>query len=152
MTGKKITLCIASRAEYVVAIRAALRGLGAEENIAPRTMSQIELCVSEAVNNCIKHAYGNDPDQEIRVEWKSNAQTIELAISDTGRPMDPALMEQARHTALQIDPDDPASLKTNGWGLSFINQLMDNAEYRTAGGDNRLLIKLAKERSHEDRQ
>jgi len=150
VTAKHITLSIPSRPEAVATVRAALRGLGNDENIPTRALSRIELCVSEAVNNCIKHAYENSPDREVRVEWTSHAHALELAICDTGKSMDPALLEQARCATPEIDPDKPESLRTSGWGLYLISGFMDAVEYQAQSSGNRLVMRLARDRLRED--
>ena len=94
-----------------------------------------QLAVDEACTNIIEHAYsGSDSDQIIQVTCKGDAATFRIIIVDHGPLFNP--LEQPA-------PDPLADLnerRVGGWGIYFINKLMDDVRYDSDDGRNRLTL------------
>jgi serine/threonine-protein kinase RsbW len=96
----------------------------------------IELCVVEAVNNAIEHAYKNRSDQEVEVVLTLYANRLMVDVCDRGKRMDPALVELKKMPSLEADPAEFAYLAEEGRGLAIINEIMDQVSYETREGKN----------------
>ena len=142
MLVKQLSLQVESRPEYLVLVRAALRGLAQEAELAPKAIHNIELCVTEAASNCIEHALANRPQREVRIDWSEYPDRVELAVCDHGRTMEPGRLEQTDASLLEPDPQDPETLRPGGRGLALIKTLMDEVSYSTGDGWNRLIMVL----------
>lgn len=139
MKAGSIKLVVESEFESAAMVRAALRGLCGSD-LSARIIAAIELAVSEAINNCVKHAYAFRKGQEITIEYSMQAGCLELAVSDRGRAMDVERLRQANREMLHVDPSHPNGLRSSGRGLALIKECMDSVEYHSSGGCNRLVM------------
>jgi len=103
---------------------------------------QIELCTVEAVTNVIRHAYHEQPGNEVTVLVSFSDTRIDLEISDRGESMTPHFVEQLRSGSqiLESDIGDLMAVPEGGLGLQIIRQLMDEKSYSTDGGVNHLKL------------
>ncbi len=146
MTAPSIQLTIASRLENVPLIGTALHGLCRAAALSPEDCQAMELCVTEAVVNCIAHAYGHAPGHEVRVTVRDDDGRLTIMVRDTGKPMPPGMLERKRAEALDFDPADIAHIPTSGRGLAIIQSFMDAVDYRVAGDGNHLMMIKQKHR------
>lgn len=96
---------------------------------------QIEVCVVEAVNNAIKHAYLNERGHDVEVIFTLYMNKLIIDICDLGR-----VMEQENKPCLDFDPNDINNLPESGMGLFIIDSIMDELTYRTQQGKNILTM------------
>ncbi len=89
------------------------------------------LAVNEAVANVMRHAYGGDVDQPIRIRCRRAGDMVEVLICDHGKSGD-VLSER-------IDPPD--ELRSGGRGLFLIRSLVDEFEFRSKDGSNRMHLR-----------
>lgn len=126
-----ITFTIPSRAEAVrwacLAIRGVLEGVVMEED----DMYYVELAVSEAVTNAMRHAYGGSPDYAIGVHMVVEPERLVVEISDTGKPLDVARVEGAG-----LPEHDSPEAAAGGRGLFLISQAMDETRTERRGDRN----------------
>lgn len=140
MTVRSIKLTVESSFESTALVRAALRGLCDYVDVGGRALDCVELAVSEAVNNCVEHAYADQEGYEILVECFMHPGYLEVVVSDTGKVMASHYLERANSDMLEIDPDHPGGLRSRGRGLALIKESMDTVEYRSDGKNNRLVM------------
>ena len=102
--------------------------------------SDIELCVVEAVNNCIEHAYEKEKGHEIEVRFKLRQDRLVIDVYDTGKSMDMKRLDQTNLSALEMDPDQIETIAEQGRGLAIIKEIMDVVDYETKDGKNCLSL------------
>jgi anti-sigma regulatory factor (Ser/Thr protein kinase) len=81
-------------------------------------VSDVSLVVSELLSNALRHA-GPLPGAQIRVSWRIEAASVEVAVSDGGGPTRPELGE-------------PTQSATGGRGLRIVEKL--SREWGTSTG------------------
>ncbi|PLR39590.1 ATP-binding protein [Chimaeribacter californicus] len=125
------SLAIASRALEAFAQTLPL----GEEGLFP-----LDLALSEAFTNVIKHGYGYDASQQIALlfHYQQDQSTLEVALTDSGSPIPPVLLQQDK--CLNINPDDMDSWPENGMGLMFIRASVDEMRYHSQDGRNTLTL------------
>jgi serine/threonine-protein kinase RsbW len=96
---------------------------------------QVEVCVVEAVNNAIKHAYLNEGGHEVGVIFTVYTNKLIIDICDAGK-----VMEQKNKPSLDFDPDDVKNLPESGMGLFIIDSIMDELTYKSQQGKNVLTM------------
>jgi len=138
-----ISLRIASRRERLTLLRAAIRGLAEEAQLPSSVAGQLELCVTEAVSNCIEHAYGNESVHEIVIGWTETPGEITVAIYDRGKTMKATELARALSSPLEVDPLDPESFRPRGRGLLLIQELATQVAYASEGGFNKLAMRFS---------
>jgi serine/threonine-protein kinase RsbW len=130
-----VELRIESRLDLVGPLARAVRALCAEAGLEPRACAHVELALTEAVNNCIRHAYQHVPGLPVEVVFTRDGDQFTLEVTDEGRPMPtrPA-------PVLDFDPADLAHLPEGGMGLYLIHSVMDRVEYASRDGRNTLTM------------
>ena len=88
----------------------------------------LELALTEAVTNVIRHGYGPEGGP-VRVEAEVQ-----------GRQVPGEALAGAGLHRFDFDPEDIEGLPAGGMGLSLITVLMDEVSYRTDLGQNRLTL------------
>ena len=90
-------------------------------------LADIKTAVSEAVTNCIVHAYENG-DGIIKLTGKIFANTVEIEISDTGKGIEN--IELARKPLYTTK----ANLERSGMGFTIMESFMDEVEIESVLG------------------
>lgn len=96
----------------------------------------IEICLTEALNNVIKHSYKSDNTQSIELLVKKDSNYFEIIIIDSGLPR-----ENLNVRKLDYDPEDIDNLPESGMGLYIIQQLVDETNYYTKDKKNYFSLK-----------
>ena len=137
---KRIKLVIDSDLEDVSLIGTAINRLCSSIPLSDTDSYQIELCVVEAVNNSIEHAYRNEKGHEVDVVFTLHPDKLIVDIWDSGKPMDQECMEQKDVPLLEIDPNGLDNIPEQGRGLPIMKEIMDAIIYKTENGKNCLTL------------
>jgi serine/threonine-protein kinase RsbW len=90
-------------------------GLGEEAAYA------VDMAVREAVTNAVLHGNRQDQAKKVEVSFKSSPDAIEITVRDQGNGFNAESVP---------DPTDPQNLlKTNGRGILFMRNFMDEVEW-----------------------
>ncbi|HHZ20210.1 MAG TPA: anti-sigma F factor [Firmicutes bacterium] len=88
-------------------------------------LEEIRVAVSEAVSNCVIHAYPDSPGQ-VELEAVIEDGCLEIGITDYGKGIDDIAL--ARTPAFSTDPE------RMGLGLVFMESFMDSLEVQSEPG------------------
>ncbi len=101
---------------------------------------RIQTAVVEAASNAVRHAYDHAPDQAVTFTMEIHEGRVELEVIDSGKPMPPQQAEVLRHgsNVLDFDETDIEALPEGGLGLEIIHRSMDNVNYTSNNGINRI--------------
>lgn len=122
---------IASEYQEVNNVNLLIREYLRNENVEEHLRNAVELCLMEALNNVIKHAYRGEQNHKIDVNVSVDSALIEIQIIDQGEPRENLVIKE-----LDFDPNDIDNLPESGMGLFIIKQLMDELDYYTLNGKN----------------
>ncbi len=120
----------------VVKINESVREYLSKSGVEEYIYNAFDICITEAVNNVIKHAYKGEKNKPISVNVKRDINSIEVQIIDEGIPKSSFEVPE-----LQFDPEDIQNLPESGMGLYIMNQLMDNLDYFSINGKNYFTMK-----------
>ncbi|WP_196772877.1 ATP-binding protein [Pseudodesulfovibrio alkaliphilus] len=132
-----ISLSIPSRADAVRWACLAIRGLLQGVTLDDEEKYHVELAVSEAATNSLRHAYNGEPGHEIGLRVSIDREKVVVEIVDTGRSLDPCLLECAC-----LPPETEARQDSGGRGLFLIREVMD--EVRVGRVDGRNVLRMTK--------
>lgn len=135
-----IRLIIDTDIKNVYFAAAAVEAVCNHLSLSEDTVFGIKLSVSEAVNNCIIHAYGNETGHEVEVVLAMEADRLLLKVCDTGHPMNPDILSSSCARGIPDDVEGIEDAEIGGRGLSIIKKLMDTVDYETAGNKNCLVM------------
>ncbi|MCX6168946.1 MAG: ATP-binding protein [Ignavibacteriales bacterium] len=119
-------------AEVIQDIKKYLAG----ENLEEHLCNAVDICLTEALNNVIKHSYGGNNSQPIEINVKKDLKHLEIEIVDVGLPRENLVIKD-----LEFDPNDIENLPESGMGLFIIKQLMDELDYGSKEGKNYFILK-----------
>ncbi|MCF8242797.1 MAG: ATP-binding protein [Melioribacteraceae bacterium] len=97
--------------------------------------NEFEICLTEALNNVIKHSYKEDSSKKIDILVTYEDSTVNIHIIDTG-----IARADLSERSLEFDPSDIENLPEGGMGLFIIEQLMDKTEYFSVDGSNTFIM------------
>lgn len=132
MRAGTIRLTIDSRIDQVHMIGLAVKGICASLPMTEEDAYQVELCVVEAVNNAVEHAYENEPGHDISVVASATGETLTLQVLDTGLSMDWEAVQKRRANASILDE--------GGRGFTIMESYMDQVSYDATGETNVLTL------------
>ncbi|BCS53497.1 ATP-binding protein [Geobacter sp. SVR] len=93
----------------------------------------LNLVLTEAMVNAIKHANANDPDKEVHVRIIISTLELVIRVYDSGQGFD---LDTIPNPCEETDP-----LEEKGRGLFIIRSLMDSVVYKNLNGGNVLEMK-----------
>ncbi len=140
MDCKRIKLIIESKLENVSLIGMAINKLCSLIHLSDVESCQIELCVAEALNNSIIHAYGREANHEVEVVFTLYGDRLILDVCDTGKAMDQSYLKKANISSFENDSNDLDNIQERGRGLAIIKEVMDSVVYETKDGKNCLTM------------
>jgi len=93
-------------------------------NLSLDELTEIKTAVSEAVTNCVVHAYPNNNDGEIKICAKITSDKIYISVSDDGVGIDN--LERAKEPFFTTKADEERS----GMGFTVMESFMDKVELK----------------------
>lgn len=148
MKTRTIRFAIDSCLEDVFLLGLATRAICSFAPLSQLTIYQIETCVVEATNNCIKHAYQNIAGSSVEIVISLFLDCITIQVCDYGKTMEAEKLQGQQE--LDFDPNNVEDLPEGGMGLYIIRSVMDHVEYSSAGGKNVLTMTKSFEKSERD--
>ncbi len=91
--------------------------------------NQINVVLTEALVNAIRHANANDPDEMVEIKISIADKELLLQVFDHGKGFD---LDSASDTSLDTDDE----LEDHGRGLYIMRSLMDSVSYYPVKGGN----------------
>lgn len=111
-------------------VRSWVRQRAAPAQFSAQDLGDIDLAVTEAVSNVIRHAYGGDSREQVSISAGLEGPSFVVRIVDTG--------PEFCGVAAAPDLDNP---QAGGYGLHLISSVMDLAAWtRLADGRNELRL------------
>jgi len=115
----EVELRLPSLPENVALARLLVAGLAGQLPFTLQEMEEIKVAVSEAVTNCVVHAYPDRPGP-VQVTGRVRDGVLEVEVEDWGRGMED--VEKAREPSYSTLPDHL------GLGFAFMENFMDGVE------------------------
>lgn len=134
-----LSLQIDSDLGSVELLARAVRAL-CSDKLDEETLNDVELSVVEAINNVIKHGYNGEKGSPVDVKVSIKADRVVLDIFDRAPPMLASLFDSGTPADFDFDPEKLADLPEGGMGLALIKMTMDEVQYSSEGGVNRLTL------------
>lgn len=133
---KNFEINILSDYDNVAQVNEAVRDFLVNQGVETYVLNAFDICLTEALNNIIKHAYKEEKGRNITVQITKDNKTIEVEIIDEGEPR-----TKLEIPNLEFDPHDINNLPESGMGLFIMNQLMDELKYENRNGKNYFILK-----------
>lgn len=138
MSSQQFTLTIQSRLDSVHILAIMARKISESAGFSAHELDEVELCISEAANNAIKHAYSGESKYVVELAVTVLPDSVVYDLFDSGLSADPSMMEADRRYLLDVDPALDG-LGESGRGIAIMQSVMHSLQY-TAGQRNRLRL------------
>jgi serine/threonine-protein kinase RsbW len=122
-------LAISNQFECIDEARRWVAAHARNSNLEADHVFDLELAITEALSNVIRHAYGGEGAQPIELSLAIDERRVELSLLDRGRPFLPRDYRPP-------DLDEPGE---GNYGLHLIDQLVDEVHRRSRPGEGTVL-------------
>ncbi len=102
-----------------------------QNNLGEEFKMHTEICIVEALNNIVEHAYKEEKGKPIEINVALNDDFLTIEMVDRGIPR-----TEFKKAELNFDPEDIFSLPEGGMGLYIIEKIMDETKYLSKDGKN----------------
>jgi serine/threonine-protein kinase RsbW len=136
-----MTVVVESRLECVPMAGTVVRSFCTASGASDTESGQIEVCIMEAVNNCVIHAYKSEPGHAVEVVATCHDGQFRFDVYDQGQSRSPDIPPRSRRHLLDLDPTAVDAVPESGRGLAIIETIMDAMEYVTVDGKNRFSMR-----------
>lgn len=133
-----IQLAVDSDLSHVALVARAVRAICADV-LDTEAADAVELSLVEAMNNVIKHGYDSKPGKDVGVLVSLQKDRVTIEVVDHALPIEPGVFEQ-KGDPFSFDEGDLDNLPEGGMGLALIRMSMDEVEYLSRDGENRLRL------------
>lgn len=103
----------------------------------PDTIDTLRICIAEALNNIVEHAYEGAEGRPIYADVRFTPQSYEIMLIDEGKPMPGGNVPSGE---VSFDLDDVDALPEGGFGWMLIQTQMDAVNYERRDGCNVLRL------------
>lgn len=129
MRPRCFRLTMDSNVEDAVMAATMIRGLLLQLRVDPGDADMVELCLTEALVNAVRHAYRDKSGFDVILDIELEPGAIAMEIITTGERTTRAALEAAASRALRFDPQAPENLPEGGRGMLIIAGGMDDWDY-----------------------
>lgn len=135
-----VELSVPAQPEYVAVVRLTASGIANRMGYSYDDIEDIKVAVSEACTNVVNHAYLDDDNGLINVDFTLFENRVEITIIDKGCSFD---YQTVMRSSKPVDMDVPVNqLNEGGLGLFLINTLMDEVVVKDNSGVNVIMTKF----------
>lgn len=136
MTGQDTTIPNSTQVELprdrarIDALIERILDLAAEHGFDKGSVFAIRLALEEAITNAFEHGHSNLRDEQVRVEYRVDPASVDVAVEDRGPGFDPARLP---------DPTLEENLaKPSGRGVMLMRAYMTEVRFNSTGNRVRL--------------
>jgi len=131
---RTVRLTIPAKPEYITLSRLALTGLSRVRSLAPDTLADLKLALTEACSNSVRHAYG-EGEGHVEISFQLSADRLVIEVTDDGAGFELAEAGPA------LEGDD---LTEGGLGIAIIRSIADEVEIGGAGNGRGSRLRFVK--------
>lgn len=135
-----ITFRIESRLTDVPLLGRLVNTLCGIAKLSVRESNDVEVCIVEALNNAVRHAYNEEPGHFVELSVSLVPGKLVFDVFDSGHSADPEAMHSDHRHTLEDRAGTVGQLAEGGRGLAIMQELMDSLEYTPGNTRNRLRL------------
>ena len=117
-----------AKPDYVGMMRLAISGIASRMEFTIEKIEDLKIAISEACTNAVQYAYDNTKDKIVFISCNVHSDKLEITVKDTGKGFSIDEPKQASSNSLTDSP-------SLGLGITFIKNLMDEAEFKSEPGE-----------------
>ncbi len=127
-----------AKSEFVGVVRLAISGMASRMNFSVEEIEDIKVSVSEACTNAIHHGYKDNNSAKVVISATIHTDRLEITVKDDGIGFDTSIIGTSQQREVS------ESNMNLGLGLTFIESLMDEAEFNSTPGKGSVIRMIKK--------
>lgn len=135
VTGTSIIFRVPARLADVRLIGLSVHSLFADLGFSDVESFQLELAITEAANNIVKHSYNYQKNATINLKFSTTSSKVTCVFVDTGK-----FENFLKNNGLDDIATDTTALPPSSRGIFIICDVMDEVSYRRSGEKNILTL------------
>jgi anti-sigma regulatory factor (Ser/Thr protein kinase) len=139
-TAYSITLCIDSRLEQIRLVRAAMSGVLGHLGVVESDIYDLELAVTEIINNALEHGYGGATDQQMEIRLEVKGSSVRIDLTDHAPPFPEREMYRLLGEAQPLE-EASEEWPMRGHGLQIVRQIVDSITLNSGMRGNCMTLK-----------
>ncbi|MGD8632598.1 MAG: ATP-binding protein [Anaerolineales bacterium] len=128
--------------DQIQSVRELVQRAAEQADFSSKEAYACQLAVSEALENIIRHGYGQQVHNHIQVTVSNQPGELTIELTDDAAPFNPTDNRKSRKWTI----DDPP---IGGLGIHIIHAIMDDVEYEREADKNRLKLRKKKTETFE---
>lgn len=140
MKTTQISFTIESCLKNLKKLNEVMEAIASQIPLSSEKAFALELCLTEAVVNCIRHAYRGTPGYPIDIEIEQRGEKLSIGVRDRGISMNPRLLDSNRAVKQSDTLPQPGEVPTSGRGLMIMKTYMNEIRYFSDNGLNTLQL------------
>lgn len=133
MTKKEYHLEIESDPNNLITVEEFVHYFATEAGLDEEKISNLLLCITEAITNAIIHAHKKDKSKIVKIDVTTDNEEIKIVVKDQGKGFDPSKIPDPTH------PDN--LLKDSGRGLYLMRIFLKELSYNiTPSGTETIMV------------
>lgn len=142
MADFRLCIRIANYLDQVWPVRASIRAILDDINVASIDCVHVQLAVCEALNNCIEHSYHDCRQGDIDIVIAGDEDQVQIEISDDGTPIQVEEIEKLLARPVP-EPGGEFELLPHGRGLQIMRDTMDSVVFSRENDRNVVRLRKA---------
>ena len=127
-----------AKSEFVGVVRLAISGMASRMNFSVEEIEDIKVSVSEACTNAIHHGNKDNNSAKVVISATIHTDRLEITVKDDGIGFDTSIIGTSQQREVS------ESNMNLGLGLTFIESLMDEAEFNSTPGKGSVIRMIKK--------
>ncbi|MGG1312506.1 MULTISPECIES: anti-sigma B factor RsbW [Cohnella] len=120
-----VSLTVPARAEFVDLVRLTLYGIAAKLDFSYEDIEDMKVAVSEACNNVVLHAYAEEPEGVVHIDFAATEHHLRISVRDNGRG---GFQPTGEMQTSNLHGKSIEEIRSGGLGLYLMQALMDEVE------------------------
>ncbi|MFJ9496719.1 anti-sigma B factor RsbW [Brevibacillus centrosporus] len=131
-----VSFSIPAQAEYLDIVRLTLYSFATKAGFSFEEIEDMKVAVSEACNNAILHAYGDNENGRIDLRLEHDGEHLRITIKDHGQ----SFVFSQEGIGIPEQQEDIKDLAVGGLGIFLMEALMDDVRVSTGNGSGTEII------------
>lgn len=132
-----VSITLPAQAEYLDIVRLTLYSFATKAGFSYEEIEDMKVAVSEACNNAILHAYGDNETGMIDLRLENDGERLLITVKDHGQSF---VYTEEAGIELPTQQEEISELSVGGLGIFLMEALMDDVQVRTGSGSGTEIV------------
>lgn len=132
-----VSITLPAQAEYLDIVRLTLYSFATKAGFSYEEIEDMKVAISEACNNAILHAYGDNETGMIDLRLENDGERLLITVKDHGQSF---VYTEEAGIDIPTQQEEISELSVGGLGIFLMEALMDEVQVRTGSGSGTEIV------------